>query len=311
MPFCLCFCDRMEINMDNYVFSKFNYYQHSCVSDNTIIYNSLQRRIIKLPDTDAKRIGICDNGPHNPNIKYISSNDDIENKLIKYGIIVPESYNERAAAHLKYLEEISEPILHLTIVPTYRCNFRCPYCYQDHEHSIIMSEETQDAIIKYVRKHISKYTAVEVSWFGGEPLLCKDIIIRISGELKKICNDRYKQFKSSITTNGYGLTKDVFEKLLDVGVVRYFITIDGLAPEHNRQRYLASKQGTFDTIIGNLLSIKTVSKCRHFVINIRSNISKKILTTMMSIYYIWISNFRMILALHFLFDQFMIGEGKV
>ena len=261
--------------MDNYVFSKFNYYQHSCVSDNMIIYNSLQRRIIKLPDTDAKRIGICDNGSQNPNIKYISSNDAIENKLIKYGIIVPKSYNESAAAHLKYLEEITEPILRLTIVPTYRCNFRCPYCYQDHEHSIIMDEETQEAIIKYVRKHISKYTAVEISWFGGEPLLCKDIIIRINSELKRICNDRYKQFKSSITTNGYGLTKDVFEKLLDVGVVRYFITIDGLAPEHDRQRYLASKQGTFDTIIGNLLSIKSVAHTRRFVINIRSNLSKE------------------------------------
>lgn len=260
--------------MENYVFSKFNFYQQSSVSDNFLIYNSLQRKIIRLSAIDAKSIGINASGPQMNQNRYRSVNTNIEEKLIKYGIIVSDEYDENAAAHLKYLEEISEPVLRLTIVPTYRCNFRCPYCYQEHEHSIVMSQEIQDGIIKYVRKHISKYSAVEISWFGGEPLLCADIILYINGELKKICRDRYKLFKSSITTNGYCLTKDVFNQLLNVGVTRYFITIDGLAHEHDRQRYLASNKGTFDTIINNLVSIKETPSFRKFVVNIRSNISK-------------------------------------
>ena len=266
----------MEVKrMKKYVFSKFNYYQQSCNSDYCLIYNSLERKIVKLPNRFSKAIGISVDGPQTNKTKYKPFNNKLEGQLIKHGMIVPETYDEDSAAHLKYLEEITEPVLRLTLVPTYRCNFRCPYCYQDHEHSIIMSEEIQEGIIKYVRKHISRYSGLEISWFGGEPLLCVDIILRINGALKKICRDRYKLFKSSITTNGYCLSKNVFEKLLEVGVTRYFITIDGLANQHDQQRYLASKSGTFDTILSNLVSIKSIPKTRKFVINIRSNISKE------------------------------------
>ncbi len=265
----------MVNDMGNYVFSRFNYYQQSCVSDHILIYNSLNRNIVKLPCVDAQEIGISASGLNTKKMEYMTVNESTEKKLAKYGIIVPEAYDENAAANLKYLEEIAEPVLRLTIVPTYRCNFRCPYCYQDHEHAEIMSEEIQEEIIKYVRKHISNYTGVEISWFGGEPLLCLETILRINGAAKKICNDRFKIFTSAITTNGYGLTKEVFEKLLDVGVTRYFITIDGLAEKHNRQRYLVSKKGSFDTIMDNLMNIKSISKARRFVIHIRSNISKE------------------------------------
>lgn len=248
--------------MSNYIFSKFNYYQKSCFSDNFLIYNSLKRKIVRLSNEDAEKIGLTDK----TNCKYISANEKLESMLVKYGIIIPEYYNENSEAHLKYLEEVSEPVLELTIVPTYRCNFRCPYCYQDHEKGLIMDEGTQDAIIKFVRKHIANYTAVEISWFGGEPLLCVDMILKINHAIKQICKTRYKAFKSSITTNGYLLTKAVFEKLLDCGVKRYFITVDGLESEHDKQRYLANRSGTFNAILNNLLDIKTLPSTRHFSI---------------------------------------------
>ena len=149
----------------------------------------------------------------------------MEKALWDHGIIVSATHDEESEAYFKYLEEISSPVLSLIIVPTYRCNFRCPYCYQDHENAEIMSIELQDAIIRFVRKHISNYTAVEISWFGGEPLLCMDMILRINVAIKQSCNDRFKSFRSSITTNGYCLTKSIFEELLNVGVREYYITV--------------------------------------------------------------------------------------
>lgn len=260
--------------MSDYKFSKFNYYQKSYFSDNFLVYNSLQRKIIRIPKEDAIGIGLSEKIAQDANVKYVYANENLEKKLLNQRIIVPESYNEDLEAHFKYLEEISTPGLGLTIIPTYRCNFRCPYCYQDHENGLIMSEETQNAIIKFVRKHIGNYAFVEISWFGGEPLLCLDIILKINSAVKQICKNRYKTFRSSITTNGYYLTKEVFEKLLDCGVRRYFITIDGLETEHDQQRYLINKAGTFSTIMKNLLDIKTLHHNRHFSINIRSNISR-------------------------------------
>jgi len=256
--------------MDKYIFSKFNYYQQSSFTNSFLIYNSLHRKIVRLPIKYAEKIGIS-NGF---NCKYTFLDDDLESKLKKMGIIVSDSYDEESEAHLKYLKEISEPTLSLIIIPTYRCNFRCPYCYQDHEKGSVMGEDIQDAIIKYVRKHIADYTSVEISWFGGEPLLCAHIIVKINNAIKQICKARYKSFKSSITTNGYLLTKELFETLLDCGVRRYFITVDGLEAEHDKQRYLANKGGTFKVIIDNLLSIKELPNSRHFSVNLRSNISK-------------------------------------
>lgn len=256
--------------MGKYIFSKFNYYQKSSFSNSFLIYNSMHRKIVRLPIKDAEKIGVSDGN----NCKYTFLDDDLENKLKKMGIIVFDSYDEDSEAHFKYLKEISEPTLSLIIIPTYRCNFRCPYCYQDHEKGLVMGEDVQDAIIKYVRKYIANYTSVEIEWFGGEPLLCADIIVKINNAIKQICKVRYKTFKSSITTNGYLLTKQLFEKLLDCEVRRYFITVDGLEAEHDQQRYLVNKGGTFNSIIDNLLSIKELPRNRHFTVNIRSNISK-------------------------------------
>lgn len=258
-----------------YKFSRFNYYQKSDYTNSVLIYNSLKRIIIRIDPDEAQQMGIQEDGPAQVWHEYSFANGNLEAALIKYGIIVPSTYDENAEAHTRYLEEISSPVLRLTIVPTYRCNFRCPYCYQDHDGSGIMSQEVQDSIIRFIRKNITNYTAVEISWFGGEPLLCMDIILKINSAVKKICNERFKSFKSSITTNGYCLTKDNFEKLLEVGVRRYFITVDGLSQEHDKQRYLANGEGTFQTIINNLKDIRSIPSSRKFSINIRSNISKK------------------------------------
>lgn len=257
-----------------YKFSRFNYYQESKFSNSYLIYNSLKRNIVRVGIDDAKSVGIYENGPSSANITYQFHNEQLEKSLLENGLIVPLTYDEDYEAHLKYLEEVSAPVLGLTIVPTYRCNFRCPYCYQDHENSMIMHQDVQDSIIKFVKKHISNYTSVEISWFGGEPLLCIDMILRINAAVKKICNERFKTFKSSITTNGYCLTKTNFEKLLDVGVKRYFVTLDGLCVNHDKQRYLSNGGGSFETIIKNLQDISLISQTRKFIINIRSNISK-------------------------------------
>ena len=48
-----------------------------------------------------------------------------------------------------------------------------------------MSEETQNAIISYVKKQIQNYDGLRISWFGGEPLLRMDIIRRLFAVFSK------------------------------------------------------------------------------------------------------------------------------
>ncbi len=112
--------------MSDYKFSKFNYYQKSYFSANFLVYNSLQRKIIRIPKEDAIGIGLSEKNAQDSTVKYIYANENLEKKLINQGVIVPESYNEDSEAHFKYLEEVSAPGLGLTVIPTYRCNFRAP-----------------------------------------------------------------------------------------------------------------------------------------------------------------------------------------
>lgn len=255
------------MDQDTFVLSKFGIIQES-KDGSLILYNSMAKRIVKVSAYEADIIK--DIYYNNKNLQL---NTSTLKQLATMGFLVPVGYDENVVANVEYLKEVMNPTLGLTIVPTFRCNFRCPYCYQDHENSEIMSNDTQDAILKYVRKNISKYTGVEISWFGGEPLLCTDIILKLNHVIKEICTKRYKPFKSTITTNGYCLTKETFEQLYESGLHRYFITIDGIEQMHDKQRYLANKKGTFHTIIKNLQTIKTLPKSKRFIINLRTNVS--------------------------------------
>lgn len=61
----------------------------------------------------------------------------------------------------------------LIIAPTLDCNFRCPYCFEDLK-KIYMTKGTVNAIKNFVRNKIKNgVTNLNVSWYGGEPLLCK------------------------------------------------------------------------------------------------------------------------------------------
>lgn len=200
-----------------YKFSRFNYYQKSDYTNSVLIYNSLKRIIIRIDPDEAQQMGIQEDGPAQEWHEYSFANGNLEAALIKYGIIVPSTYDENAEAHSRYLEEISSPVLRLTIVPTYRCNFRCPYCYQDHDGSGIMSQEVQDSIIRFIRKNITNYTAVEISWFGGEPLLCMDIILKINSAVKKSVTIGSNLLRALLQRMGIVLLKTILKSYLKLG----------------------------------------------------------------------------------------------
>lgn len=197
-------------------------------------------------------------------------------KLYDNGFIINENVNEHLIREQVLNDVINNNKLHLVIMPTEQCNFRCVYCYENHIKGK-MSLETQDAIIKYVRNNIKYYTGLNIGWFGGEPLEALDVIKNLSNEFIKICKIARKPFKAGITTNGYNLTKEVFEELHKLHVYEYQISIDGLKSSHDSQRKLVDGSGTFDRIIFNIKEIKRISKLIKSEIIIRTNFTKKII----------------------------------
>ncbi len=57
---------------------------------------------------------------------------------------------------------------------TESCNFRCPYCYENHT-SIFIRPEILKTIQRYIVDQVPHYKKVILAWFGGEPTLCKNM----------------------------------------------------------------------------------------------------------------------------------------
>jgi len=240
--------------------------------DNTefFVHNSLTGKIAKINNLSVKDM--------------IEKNElDLDNNIIKELIedkfIVDENFDEDSIFKLHKLEDISNNFLQLIILPTESCNFRCRYCYSDFN-SGKMSTDTQEGIIKYVKKNIQRYSGLNIYWFGGEPLLTQDIIENLSVELIDICHSRNKPYFAGITTNGYYLTQDVFKKLLGYRINMYMITLDGFENVHDYNRKLANNGGTFKVIFENLRNIKNNISSGSFKIRIRVNVTKELLPSL-------------------------------
>lgn len=86
----------------------------------------------------------------------------------------------------------------LRIIPSYRCNYDCEFCYQkDHsiDHSQILTLEALANKITILRN--SGFRPIYITFMGGEFSLLKNSIKYIN-----LINDYFPYSKKSITTNG-------------------------------------------------------------------------------------------------------------
>ena len=163
---------------------------------------------------------------------------------------------------------LANNMLHLVLMPTEACNFRCTYCYED-----FRLARMEPAVRRGVKAFLSRRAAelhwLEVSWFGGEPLLAMEVIEDISSHVMEL-QRQYPQLHHTgeITTNAYSLSRSRFERLLDLGVTRYQITFDGPREWHDRKRVQAGGGGTFDRIWSNVLGMRAVPRDFHVLVRL-------------------------------------------
>ena len=155
-------------------------------------------------------------------------------------------------ATYKFLSSLNEESLRLILFPTEQCNFRCIYCYEDFSlHN--MYPEVVSGIKNLIRKRIVTLKNLSLSFFGGEPLLNKKLVIELSAWAKAISSAHNVNYSSDITTNGYGLNESTFEQLIRSGVQGYQVTLDGEEEVHNKFRPTVNGKPTFKKILHNLL----------------------------------------------------------
>ena len=150
----------------------------------------------------------------------------------------------------------SDKSVRITVNPTLDCNLKCWYCYENHTKGSFINQDIINRICLYLQNVISSPTneKVQLSFFGGEPLLCFSRCMKpLIDRFNTICSCHKKQLSFSITTNGVCLTKNTVDELLSYGQKVYIqVAFDGNREAHNKIKFLKSGEGVYDIVRNNL-----------------------------------------------------------
>lgn len=216
---------------------------------------------------------------HTQSLKQIIANPDsfpecekFLKKLATQGFIIPDDMDESAAIKAKYEMFRMPEEYRIMILPTYQCNLRCWYCVQEHENSWLTDEHIE-RIKKLIIKKIDnpEIKRLNISWFGGEPLLAYDKLIELTRFAQVLTKEKGLTFYCGITSNATLLTPERIDELHDAGVNFYQITIDGEKTDHDKVKQLG-KLSAFDTSLANIAHL-----ARHTHCTLRFNYTKETL----------------------------------
>jgi len=151
-------------------------------------------------------------------------------------------------------ESLSPKRLHLILLPTEACNFRCVYCYESFRMKR-MHPGIVAGVNRLLERRMPSLGHLLLSWFGGEPLLARDIVEDVMDHVRHLRRSHPSvAMTSDMTTNASLLDRPTLESLTERGVTDYQITLDGPRWSHDRKRVRPGGQPTFDLIWGHLLA---------------------------------------------------------
>ncbi|WP_375766917.1 radical SAM protein [Archangium gephyra] len=175
--------------------------------------------------------------------------------LVERGFLIRNGANEfRQLQLLHGQQHYRSDCLHLILLASEDCNFRCRYCYEKYERGT-MYPRVRQGLKRLIEKRLPGLRELRADWFGGEPLYGWKAIEELGPFFIEAAEKHGVSFSSEMTTNGYLLTPEVAGKLLAWKTQRFQITLDGPPECHDQSRPTRNGQGTFQTILENLKSL--------------------------------------------------------
>ncbi len=222
-----------------------------------LLFNTRTHAMVKI-NKDLKEI--IDNYYDPRNFALKTKYCDELAELHKMGILVESEEEDRKKLEsffhqVKY--GVNNSRLQITILTTDACNFNCVYCFEkDARENVSMNFSTCDLVMNWVEKEIKRcdYEELYITFYGGEPLVNKPSLEYMASGLKDWCKAREVRFKFMLQTNGYLMTPACIDQYLKLGLVKVLISVDGLGPIHDSNRPLKGGDGTFDTIMNNIVN---------------------------------------------------------
>lgn len=198
---------------------------------------------------------------NNTSIDLIKDSDeDTINQLIDGGFCVDKEIDELKLLLYSYQSaRFNSSILNIFLIPSMACNLDCEYCFTKNKKSLYMDESTANCVVSFIYSLSKSTKQINITWGGGgEPLMKTEIILFIEQKLRQRVT---VPIFSTVITNGTLLDEITVNKLLNVGVNRLVVTLDGPAEIHNRRRHLISGEGSFKLIMQNLKNATNMIEC--------------------------------------------------
>lgn len=234
----------------NYKVSQYNHFFE--VDGKFFVYNILTTGLLELEREiyDKLKTG-----------KVNEFSRELKNGLFAEGIIVDALADEKTYFEYYYDSKRYGDVakrFKLTLIPTYACNLACPYCFEGAEkRSGRMSQAYVDAVLHFMKTQVEEcenYTPIQeimISFFGGEPLLCKNEIAYFCEQTSLFAKRKNIDVVYEITTNLTLLDEGVVELVKKYGM-EVQVTIDGTKEQHDTRRVYKNGRGTYEIILDNL-----------------------------------------------------------
>lgn len=226
--------------------SIYNFFYESEFDDKLIAYNSRTNCLALIEKERYAKI--------EPLLANEYDDNELFEDLKRGGFIVDEKIDEKdIIRYERNCQRYNTAALGLTIAPTLGCNFNCVYCFESSQNNHTkMSKEIQDILLEFIQRRIKTLSQLNITWFGGEPLLAFDVIESLSTKIIELCEKNEVTYFASIITNGYFLTKEIACKMKDLKINMAQVTLDGTRDVHDSRRKLFDGAPTFDKILKNL-----------------------------------------------------------
>ena len=231
------------------------------IEDGLLIYNVVTSEMILLDDDEARLFG-------KPSMAYTDKMDE----LIARHYLVTDTFDEsKSVRQLRALIKKLEPakrVTGFTILPTTECNARCYYCFESNYKRYTMTDKMVVDVVDYIEEKC-KGKSIDISWFGGEPLVAHKQISKICAGL----NRKKIEYSSTMVSNAYLFDRELIKIAKnDWKLKSVQITLDGTEKVYNEAKsYVNSQDNPFKRVLQNIEMLLD----NGIAVNVRLNVTEK------------------------------------
>lgn len=225
-----------------------------------VLYNTITNKFVVLSDAIKEALKCETVSPLS--LKLESNNylvkDDVDEKQMIESLFVQR----------RFLSKVYQ----LTLNTSLDCNLCCWYCYETHAKKTNMSLELVKNILLHleIKSQADPFKILELSFFGGEPLLNYKAIKALLEGVKMLSERFDFDIHLTFVTNGT-LINQKYVELLKEFKVRFQITIDGNKDTHNNTRKYKSKllgTDSYGRIMDNLKLLNEQEAEFYFIVRV-------------------------------------------